>query len=96
MSYFKWLEGTVSFSAFLTEENENKGDNLAPENLDEEIKKHYISHLYAYTSRIRMTYKTYFTSFRSGHHYSDAYHASGHHHEYEHHSGDFAFSLTLI
>ena len=91
MSYFKWLEGMVSFSAFLTEENENKGDNLAPENLGEEIKKHYISHLYAYTSRIRMTYKT---SFRSGHHYSDAYYASGHHHEYEHHSG--AVSLTLV
>ena len=33
---------------------------------------------------------------RSGHHYSDAYHASGHHHEYEHHSGMEIFSLSYI
>ena len=35
-----------------------------------------------------------YSNLRSGHHYSDAYHASGHHHEYEHHTGTKFFSLS--
>ena len=42
------------WKGFLYDENENKGDNLARENLDDETKKHYISHLYAYIYRTRV------------------------------------------
>ena len=92
MSYFKWLEETVSFSDFYLTKTKTKEIIWLQKTLTKKPK----NNTFLVFMRILQDLAD-STSFRSGHHYSDAYHASGHHHEYEHHSGDFAvYSLTLV
>ena len=91
MSYFKWLKRTVSFSDFYLTKTLTKEIIWLQKTLTKKPKNNTFLVFMRILHDLADS-----TSFRSGHHYSDAYHASGHHHEYEHHSGDLAVSLTLF